>query len=472
MIKHIFFAILAIMVSFAPSAGAVSEVGTDTGKRAAATYISEDGIFHDEVTNENADFYKLTDEEVDALKLGSEKVYVFDNTAGAYREVYSLGADERTSIASLTKIATVATFLKNTIDSGRDLYVGDEKAREILGTEVTITAPMLAVDSAYAKIGLYEGQKQTVRDLIYETMLPSAADAAQALAIYATTEFDSDGKVVSEGSVEKFVKLMNEFVEEYANTENTHFSNVYGLDEVGNYSTAREVAQILMMSLDMFEEFREAFDAFEYTTSDGRKIEKTLNKVDLDISKISGAKTGYTGEAGRCLASTVKIDGRDFIIATIGAPVNSVDYVTDTLKLANYIEENFTEKEAISAGEVFGMIPVKWGRNFKEWEVKFTKLERAIYVRNDATVEVKMVESVPEITEENAYNNIATLAVFVDGKEADRFWVSPEVKIEFVNWRLSLGILIGIIVVVIIICVVIVRKRRAGRRMDGVVMPK
>ena len=80
-------------------------------------------------------------------------------------------------------------------------------------------------------MGLSEGDKVTVNDLLYGLMLRSGNDAAVALAIHTA------------GSVEKFAQLMNDKAKELG-LKNTHFVTPHGLDNPEHYTTAFELAKL------------------------------------------------------------------------------------------------------------------------------------------------------------------------------------------------------------------------------------
>ena len=226
--------------------------------------------------------------------------------------IYEKNAYDKVQIASLTKIVTAITYIENNSD---------------LDSYVTIKWNMLYGLDGYAKVGLYNGLKISRKDLLYALMLPSAADAAQALAID------------SSGSISSFVDLMNKEVEKIG-VKDTHFTNPVGMDSTANYSTAYDMAQILIYALknDTFKTLFEA-DSY-YMSSIDKKINKTVKDKERDYgintSIIKGAKTGYTDMAGLCLASTSTLNDVNYLLITIGAPTNYPYHITDSIDIYNY----------------------------------------------------------------------------------------------------------------------------------------
>ena len=105
-----------------------------------------------------------------------------------------------------------------------------------------------------SSMGFEVGEKVTVRDLFYGTVLPSGADAALGLAVYVA------------GSQDDFVALMNQKLEELGLSESSHFTNCVGLYDENHYSTVYDMAVILKAACD--NSFcREVLSAHTYTSS-------------------------------------------------------------------------------------------------------------------------------------------------------------------------------------------------------------
>ena len=81
--------------------------------------------------------------------------------------LFEKNSDEKTSIASLTKIMTAIVAIEN---------------NDNLDEEVIIKSKMLEGLSGYSIIGLKSGNVVTIKDLLYGALLPSGADAVNALA--------------------------------------------------------------------------------------------------------------------------------------------------------------------------------------------------------------------------------------------------------------------------------------------------
>ncbi len=206
----------------------------------------------------------------------------------------------RVSPASMTKILTVLTAAD---------YITD------LDDTFTITIDI--TDFAYSNdcsaVGFDEGETVTVRDLLYGTVLPSGGDAAAGLAIYTA------------GSMDAFVELMNQKVEELGLSDSAHFTNCVGLYDEDLYCTVYDMAIILEAAINN-ELCRDALSAHTYTTSsteqhpDGITISNWfLRRIeDKDTGgEVVCAKTGFVDQSGNCAASYEITDsGRQYICVT------------------------------------------------------------------------------------------------------------------------------------------------------------
>src|SRR5262245_17348355 len=136
-------------------------------------------------------------------------------------------------------------------------------------------------------LGLQPGEKMTVKDLLYAMLLPSANDAAETVAIGVS------------GSEKRFVALMNRAAPTLG-LGHTHYANPIGLDEGGNYSSARDLATLSERLLEnpLFARIVATPSAKLRSGSVNRKV-TTRNSLMLEQPDlITGVKTGHTLGAG------------------------------------------------------------------------------------------------------------------------------------------------------------------------------
>ena len=111
--------------------------------------------------------------------------------------------------------------------------------------------------------------------------------------------------------------------------DSTHFVTCTGLHDENHYTTVRDLTKLLSYALQN-DTFRQIYCTSEYTTSatasapEGLHFLSTMFKKmdspEVNGGEIEGGKTGYTGEAGQCLASLAKVDDVEYILVTAGAP--------------------------------------------------------------------------------------------------------------------------------------------------------
>ena len=182
--------------------------------------------------------------------------------------------------------------------------------------------------------GFYGNEPTTFDDLLYGTMLASAGECADSLAINAS------------GSKVEFVKLMNENAKNMG-LNNTHFKNSEGMDEDDHYSSAKDMAFLLKNSLKN-EKFYKIFTTDKYTSTKtldhpkGIEIESTvlgrLKDYDQDGFKIIGGKSGTTEKAGLCWATLSEKNGKKYIIIVMGVDFDDIKnpgdgQIQDTIKI-------------------------------------------------------------------------------------------------------------------------------------------
>lgn len=213
------------------------------------------------------------------------------------------GAHEKIYPASTIKIMTLLTAVQ---------YITDLDDTFTMSYE--ITDPLFVMDASVA--GFLNGEKVTMRDLLYGMILPSGADSAMALAVKIS------------GSEKDFVALMNDKAKELG-LKNTHFDNVSGLHSEGNYSTAYDMAIILYHAMQN-SLCREILSTYQYTTEktpqnpDGILLSSTLFSYmygdEPETATVKGGKTGYVYESGYCIASFGEANEsrNEYIVVTMG----------------------------------------------------------------------------------------------------------------------------------------------------------
>lgn len=235
------------------------------------------------------------------LELYSEHAILIDletNTVIAEKD-----PDAKIYPASMTKVMTALVACEQITDWDATFTMTQ-----------AIIDPLFLSDATMA--GFVNGEEVSMTDLVYGALLPSGAEATEALA-----------QTIA-GSTEGFVALMNEKAAELGLT-NTHFVNDSGLHDEDHYTTVREMAVILEAAMAN-ERCRAALSAVSYTSAPTTQnpegvamINKFLYRIgqyELGDAAVEGAKTGFTSQAMNCCASFgTAANGRPVVCVTAHA---------------------------------------------------------------------------------------------------------------------------------------------------------
>lgn len=279
---------------------------------------------------------------VQAVEINSKHAVLYNLNEN--KIIFAKNKDGITSIASLTKIMTTLVAVENIKDINSKIVIDD-----------TMFEGLYEADAAV--IGLTNGQVVTYEDLLYGTLISSGADATRALTINIA------------GSEENFVNLMNNKAISLGLTK-TKFTNATGLDEKGQTSTVDEVAKLLIYALKN-ETFKKIFSSQSYSFSDQTKtlystLEISSVLYNLDASSIIGSKTGYTDDAGKCLASVGYDKENDitYLLVTTKATISS-DYayhIMDAIDVYDYYFTNYKYYNLVNKGEELIKLNTKYSK--------------------------------------------------------------------------------------------------------------
>lgn len=271
--------------------------------------------------------------------------------------LWGKNSDNKRPIASTTKIMTALVAIK----------YGN------LDDTVTVNADVLG-PGKQGGIGLIPGEQIKLRDLLYALLLPSANDAAVAIA-------DHIG-----GSVENFAAMMNKEASQIG-ALNTHFVNPHGLDNALHYSTAHDLALITIHAMQ-----NEVFTQVVSTraTNINRSnpalslTVKNYNKLLSTYPGATGGKTGYTRGAGNCLVSTATRNGVSLISVVLGVK-NRAALFEESARLLDFGFGLYKEKQLITRGTIF---KIKSPENDRQIDLVATEDVNAV-VRDALPVNVK-----------------------------------------------------------------------------------
>ena len=284
-----------------------------------ATEIVDTDLTQEEIIEEeNPGFYEAS-EDASAffdgyeVEVSDDTAYISsDNTKSTYAILLNLDTGKvvaskegtvRINPASMTKILTLLVACEN-IEDLDDTFVMTQEIGDFTYTHDC------------SQVGFEVGEKVTIRDLLYGTILPSGGDAAMCLAEYVA------------GSQEEFVKMMNDKLKELGLSDTAHFTNCIGIYDKDHYCTLLDMAMILKAAEEN-KLCHEVLNARKYTTSETTEHPEGilisnwfLRRIeDKEIhGEVVGAKTGFVAQSGCCGASyQISNDGTHYICVTADA---------------------------------------------------------------------------------------------------------------------------------------------------------
>ena len=263
--------------------------------------------------------------------------------------VYEKNSETPLQAASLTKMMTTLLLLENYQDQ--------------LDT-ISVTAPSYIYDLIWEKTtnastaDIRKGETQTLRNLLYAMMLPSANEAAYIVADY-----------MSGSSIDNFVAMMNEEAARIGCTGTT-FADPCGLD-TNNVTTARD-AYLILRALTSYDIFATVVSTPSYDmgtndryTTPGTYViqntDKMLNEGSAYYrSYVRGGKTGSLGE-WQNFAGWHTQDGETYVSVVLHSPKTDEDprpALTETAELMDWAFATFTVTAALDTTQPITELPI------------------------------------------------------------------------------------------------------------------
>lgn len=374
---------------------------------------------------------------LDNIDLYSKAYIVYDSNDD--RVLFQKDSTNINYIASTTKMMSILVALDD-IDN--------------LDTKVTIEQAWLnTVPWDAYKMGLKVGEEVTYRDLMYGTMLPSAADAVNSLAM------------ATEGSISTFVNKMNKKAKEIG-MNNTNFTNPIGMDDNtdSNHKSTAEDLLILVKYALKDERFKEIYETKEYTLTNGFKAiasSKSFgDQKGINTDRIVGAKTGFTDKAGFCLAYEFKAHDHTYYVVTLGAPVeNFRDYkhLRDANTVIDYVENNYEYKTLFKKDDVHKAIQVS-DSTITYYDVKYkedlTVLLPIDFKIEDLKIENELVENISYKTKKG--DRLGSIKMYYEDQliYSEDFYLEENIKPSIIGFMKNNVILCSIMVVLFTILII------------------
>lgn len=274
------------------------------------------------------------------------------------RILYERNAEEKIYPASVTKLMTAILVVENCeLD---EIVTVSENA-------------VFSVPSGYVNANLQVGEELTVEDLLYVMLIPSANDAANALAEHVG------------GSIESFSAMMNTRAKELGCT-GSNFTNPSGLQEKEHYTTTRDLYLIAKEAITK-PIIRKIIKTTQYTLPETNKytdlklkriftttnymIRSSLTKYYCDYC--IGGKTGYTTEAKNCVIEYAEKDGIELIAIVMGenASVKGKKFL-DAKTMFEHVFKNYTIVKIATQNKKYETITINNGtKETKQIEVLY-----------------------------------------------------------------------------------------------------
>jgi len=253
-------------------------------------------------------------------------------------------------------------------------------------------------------LGLRPGQQISVRDLLYGLILRSGNDAAYDLARAAA------------GTEARFVAEMNRYAAALGLAD-THYANPIGLDQRGNYSSARDLATLTqrLLRIPAFARIAAARSAVLRSVTPQRRI-TTINELLRMAPWVTGVKTGHTFGALYVLVGSGRRKGVELISVAIGAPTDE-DRFDDNIELLDYGFAQYEQRRPVRRGAALANPSVRYAGG--ELPLRAAR-SVAVGIRPDQklTVAVRAPQQVEGPVRHGAA--LGTATVFVDGLRAAR----------------------------------------------------
>lgn len=282
-----------------------------------------------------------------------------------------------------------------------------------------------------SKIYLLEGEQVTVEQLLYALLLPSANDAALALAEHIS------------GSKEAFAVLMNERAKQLG-CKNTNFLNPNGLYDKNHYTSAYDLALIASKAMEI-PEFRKIVSTLSYNIAPTNKQSQTRflhNENKLLFNKkykypgADGIKTGYTVKAKHTYVGSATRDGRTLIAVFL---CDEKSFYTEAANLFNYGFSNYKDQKILSKADPVSNLKIKSGTDeipaYPEKDLYLTypngtKLDYKKSINfNSSLIDVKKGDIIGTIAID--YNGIKNTINLIAGK--DSISISKEIQTKMNN---------------------------------------
>lgn len=324
----------------------------------------------------------------DSLEIDADIAYLV-SVDDSQSIIYDKNSTKQCNPGALVKVVTAILVLEKCEDLTMSVTASSNSIRSIESMGITTA-------------GIYVGETMTVEELLYCLLVYNANDAANVLAEYVS------------GSIEEFVKLMNDFVDGLGLTD-TSFSNPGGYYSDNQYTTARDMAVIFRYCMEDAD-FVKIISTFLYEMPATNKYKETrylkntnylINTgiPDYYTKSVKGGKSGNT-ESGNCnCVSLASKDGYNYICVIMDAPITDFDS-DETLENMSFVYskqlydwafENIRLRVVANTSTYVGEVAVRLSDDFDY--VSLVPLDNvSALVPSGVSAESVLIEPISELT--------------------------------------------------------------------------
>ncbi len=309
--------------------------------------------------------------------------------------LFEKNPDEPLPPASITKIMTLLIAFE-ALESGQ----------ANLDDMVTVSENAFKGDTNESMMYLNIGQEVSYEDLLKGISIVSANDGCIAIAEHLY------------GSESAFVSAMNKKAQEIGLT-NSQFQNSTGMPADDHFMSARDIANLSRYFINKFPKILKYESQSSFTFQpDGSPEPITQNNRNPLLGRFDGAdglKTGWTTQAGYCLAGTAKQGDIRLISAVLKTDSDEERFAASRI-LLNHGFNNFLMEDIIEEGEIVSSVSIKNSKQ-KDVSVK-TNTSTSAILSNDTRDKIEKNITLNEDLEAPIPKNtvVGNLQISVDGQ--------------------------------------------------------
>ncbi len=386
----------------------------------------------------------------DAPSIGCKAAYLADPESG--KVFFEKNAHDKMYPASTTKILTALLVLENCD----------------VNETVTVSQNAIAmVPEGYSTAGLQAGETFSVKVLLQALLIPSANEAAYALAEHVS------------GSVAAFAEACNARAKELG-CETLHFVNPNGVHDPNHYCSAYDLF-LIAKECQKYKVFNKIVSMTEFTvptTKLHKKNDRTYPNTNAMLLPSSsdyyypcctGIKTGHTTPAGECLVSSSSKDDLDLICVVLGGSVKKNglnERFSDTKKLLEFVYDHYSLHPIVNRNASLGQVNVENAVSDAPPLDLIVQTGIETVAPNELTAET--IRPVIQLAEEikapvKAHQVLGTATYHIDGFVFTTNVVAGR-DIDKIPFWLYNTLVAVVLVFLVLLIAVSVKKRRARRR--------